>query len=163
MAKQPDYTHVLSLIEQCQDIGKVTAFYKNAHKRGVNIVANAAHRRLKSFIPAVQEQGLEKDFWVMFSAYEDLLLSYDRPTEKLNLARDLMLNEGVIAALDHWVSQKSQVWAFEFLMTTQREHLTAEYLVLKYQAEFQSAIVEQAQKRIESLEGLKNNQKLKAA
>ena len=163
MAKQPDYTHVLSLIEQCQDIGKVTTFYKNAHKRGVDIVKKAAHRRLKSFIPAVQEQGLEKDFWIVFSAYEDLLLSYDRPTEKLNRARELMLNEGGIAALDQWVSQKSQVWAFEYFMATQRKGLTAEHLVLKYQAEFQSAIVEQAQKRIESLESLKNNQKLKAA
>lgn len=163
MAKQPDYTHVLSLIEQCQDIGKVTTFYKNAQKRGVDIVKKAAHRRLKSFIPTVKKQSLEKDFWIMFSAYEDLLLSYDCPTEKLNRARELMLNEGVIAALDHWVSQKSQVWAFEYFMATQIKALTAEYLVLKYQAEFQSAIVEQAQKRIESLEGLKNNQKLKAA
>lgn len=148
MEEQPDYSYVLDLISQCEDVNKLATFVMNAQKRNASIVREAAYNRLKSFIPKSIIKGIDQDFWTMFSAHEDLLLERARPMTKLNSARELMLNEGAVSALDFWVKHKSQAWAFNYFMFNNRQTLTAENLVIEYSEHFSDDVYEMAQSRL---------------
>ncbi len=148
MDEQPDYSYVLNLINQCDDVSKLSTFVVNAQKRNVTIVRDAAYGRLKSFIPQSNIKGIDQDFWTMFSAHEDLLLEYARPTSKLNAARQRMLKDGALSALEFWVRHKSQAWAFDYFMKNHKQSLTAESLVFNYSELFPDDIYEMAQSRL---------------
>lgn len=145
MEEQPNHSYVLNLISQCEDVDRLATFIVNAQKRKVFVVREAAYRRLKSFIPKTIIKGIEQDFWIMFSAYEDLLLEYARPMTKLNGARRRMEEKGVIATLEFWVNHKSQAWAFEYFVKTGKENITAEALVSRYSDLFSKNVIETAQ------------------
>lgn len=150
MEEQPDYSYVLKLINQCDDVNKLSTFIINAQKKNASIVRDAAYNRLKSFIPNSNVKGIDQDFWTMFSAYEDLLLEYARPTSKLNAARLRMLNEGAVAAIEFWVKHKSQAWAFDYFMKNNKHSLTAESFVFKYSELFSDEVHKMAKKRFNS-------------
>lgn len=144
----PDYSHILHLISKSQDPAKLITFAMNAQKKNVSEVRKAALTRLDTLCPSYKEGSFEHDFWEMLMAYLKLLLENNRPTKRLMKAWQIARCEGEISALNQWVDNAEQSWAFEHFIGKAMLNQTAEKLVLKYPKRFEAEICENARKRI---------------
>lgn len=149
MDEKPDYNHILNLIAQCDDAEKLTRFTVNAKRKNADEVYKAAFTRLKSLLPLSNKVTFETKFWKMFSAYEDALIQYEKPTTRLNETRRIAQTEGPEMALADWILQKSQNWGFEHLVASGNVHLSAEALLLEYAEKFDIKAVATAKLRMD--------------
>lgn len=149
MDEKPEYSYILNLIAQCNDAEKLTRFAVNAKRKNADEVYNAAFTRLKSLLPLSNKITFETKFWKMFSAYEDALIQYEKPTTRLNESRRIAQTEGPEMALADWILQKSQNWGFEHLIALGHTHLTAEALLLEHAEQFDKKAVATAKSRMD--------------
>lgn len=122
----------------------------NARRLDREDIHDLAFRQLVSLEGMDMTDRLERDFYSVLNAYEEILTDKNGRTTKASRTRQKLAKKGVRACLYDW----SVGAATEgFLQLVERGHveLTAEYLVIKYADEFPEEAVKAAQERLDSL------------
>jgi hypothetical protein len=119
----------------------------NASRLGRDDVHRLAFRRLCSLEGANFDDPLERDFYDVLNAYEELLTEKNGRTTKASRTRQKLKNKGVRQCLIDWaLGQPTD--GFELLVQKGMPELTAEFLVVKYASDFPHDIVTAAQRRL---------------
>ena len=95
------------------------------------------------------DDPLERDFYEVLNAYEELLTEKYGRTTKASRTRQKLKNKGVWQCLNDWAAGPPTD-GFELLKDKGLTELTAEYLVLKYAEQFPLETTEAARKRLSS-------------
>lgn len=138
----PAFIQELSKIE---DLRQVMA---NAKTQSRPDVYWAAFNRLCEIQGMNYEDPLEKDFFCVLSAYEELLTEKNGKTTKANRTKQKLLRHGLHKCLEDWALSSTPTPGFILLMENGMQQLTAEYLVVKYADRFSENVVRAAQKRL---------------
>ena len=136
-------------IERLTDAKALGNLMKNARARGREDIRDAAFRRLVSLEGMDLDGSLERDFYEVLNAYEELLTEKNERTTKASRTRQKLANKGVRQCLVDWAVGPATE-GFELLADRGLYELTAEYLVLKHANEFPEAAVENARQRLSS-------------
>lgn len=123
-----------------------------------NLMANArrldredvylnAFRRLSELEGLDLSDPLERDFYQVLNAYEQLLTEKNGRTTKASRTRQKMKNKGVMQCLIDW-SVGNATGGFQLLADKGLPELTAEYLVVKYKDRFDDHVVESAKAKL---------------
>ena len=123
-----------------------------------NLMANArrlerediywlAFKRLCSLEGTNIDEPLERDFYDVLNAYEELLTEKNGRTTKASRTRQKLKNKGVRQCLIDW-AVGPPTDGFHLLIQKGLAELTAEYLVVKYAAQFPADAVEAARSRL---------------
>ena len=84
---------------------------------------------------------LEREFYQVLNAYEELLTEKNGRTTKANRTRQKLRNKGVKQCLIDWATGNA-TGGFELLVDKGLPELTAEYLVVRYGDRFDDEVVE---------------------
>ena len=120
---------------------------KNARTRGREDLYWVAFKRLCSLQGMNVENPLERDFYAVLAAYEELLSEKNGRTTKANRTRQKIKNRGIQQCLSDWATGQPTD-GFKFLVAKGQPELTAEYLVIKFADRFDHKVVESARKRL---------------
>lgn len=123
-----------------------------------NLMANArrldredvylnAFRRLCELEGLDLSDPLERDFYQVLNAYEELLTEKNGRTTKASRTRQKLKNKGVMQCLIDWAIG-SATGGFQLLVDKGLPELTAEYLVIKYKDRFEEDVVKSAKVRL---------------
>ena len=134
IAKMTDATLLRSLMENARRLGRDDTYW-------------LAFRRLCALEGMAFDDPLERDFYDVLNAYEELLTEKNGRTTKANRTRQKLKNKGVKQCLIDWaVGPPTE--GFNFLAKQGLVELTAEYLVVKYEDRFPATVVEAAKMRL---------------
>ncbi len=123
-----------------------------------NLMANArrlerediywlAFRQVCSLEGMSFDDPLEREFYDVLNAYEQLLTEKNGRPTKASRTRQKLKNKGVKQCLTDW-ALGSPTPGFKLLTEKGLPELTAEYLVVKYESQFPSKAVEAAKRRL---------------
>lgn len=124
---------------------------KNARDKGREDVYWEAFRRLCEVQGMAYEDPLERDFYQVLTAYEELLTEKNGRTTKASRTRQKLTRHSVEKCLEDWALSTTPTQGFELLVQAGMFKLTAEYLVTKYPERFSSAAVIAAKARLNSI------------
>ena len=93
------------------------------------------------------DEPLERDFYDVLNAYEELLTEKNGRTTKASRTRQKLKNKGVEQCLIDW-ALGPPTEGFKLLIEKGLAELTAEYLVVKHKGRFPSEVLEAAKKRL---------------
>ena len=93
------------------------------------------------------DDPLERDFYDVLNAYEELLTEKNGRTTKANRTRQKLKNKGVAQCLIDW-ALGPPTDGFRLLTEKGLSELTAEYLVVKHESRFPPEVVESAKRRL---------------
>jgi len=119
----------------------------NARRLGREDVYWLAFRRRCSLEGMSIDEPLERDFFDMLNAYEELLTEKNGRTTKASRTRQKLKNKGVEQCLIDW-ALGPPTEGFKLLVENGLAELTAEYLVVKHKGRFPTEVVEAANKRL---------------
>ena len=136
-------------IESCTDSEKLRSFRQNALRLDRKDLADRAFRQLCKVAGMDMNTALESDFYVVLSAYEELLTEKNGRTTRASRTRQKLSKTSVKKCIEDWALKDGETDAFKLLIERQMGELTAEYLVLKHSSEFDDAIVSSARKRLD--------------
>jgi len=94
---------------------------------------------------------LERDFYVMLTAYEELLSEKNGKRTSASRTRMKLRNKGVIGCLEDWAMSTQPTEGFNTLVANGQTELTGEFLVTKYSDRFSPAAVERAKTRLATI------------
>lgn len=106
-----------------------------------------AFSRLCSLEGMHMKDPLEREFYDVLNAYEQLLTEKNGRTTRASHTRQKLANKGVLQCLVDWASGPPTE-GFKLLVERGLEELTAEHLVVKYAERFPDAVVEAAISRL---------------
>ena len=121
---------------------------KNAERLGRLDVKADAFRRLCALEGLACEDALERDFYTTLNAYEELLTEKHGRTTKANRTRQKLRRKGVRECLADWAIGHPTD-GFHALVERGMWELTGEYLVVKYDTEFEPQVVAAARQRLQ--------------
>lgn len=152
MLEDQDYTKILDLISTCQSTAKLNNFIKNAERKNVAVVRDAAIRQLASLIPDYKPGTLEYDFWKVLRTYELVLKEGGKDHVRLYKTREKVESQGVEKTLSDWTNLQLHQTVFETLLKRNMGDLTAESIIFKYSNKFDQEIVDAAQGRLDAFD-----------
>ncbi len=136
-----------SKIAQLADRGALRNLMDNAKRLEREDVYWLAFKRLCSLEGMVYDDPLERDFYDVLNAYEELLTEKHGRTTKASRTRQKLKNKGVEQCLIDWALGDSTD-GFRLLVEKGLPELTAEYLVVKHATRFPEAAVTAARERL---------------
>lgn len=136
-----------SKIAQLADRDALRNLMENARRLNRDDVYWQAFRRLCSLEGMQYDDPLERDFYDVLNAYEELLTLKHGRTTKAARTRQKLANKGVEQCLIDW-ALGPPTDGFKLLIDNGLPELTAEYLVVKYDKRFPRNAVESARKRL---------------
>jgi hypothetical protein len=119
----------------------------NARRLENEAVHRLAFRRLCSLEGMNIDDPLEREFYDVLNAYEELLTEKNGRTTKANRTRLKLKNKGVCQCLIDW-TMGPPTDGFTLLIDRGLAELSAEYLVTKHADRFPPEVVEAARKRL---------------
>ena len=134
-------------ISKLTDAKALHTLMTNARRLGNEDVYWLAFKRVCSLEGLSLEDPLEREFFDVLNAYEELLTEKNGRTTKANRTRQKLKNKGVRKCLIDW-AVGPQTDGFKFLVEKALPELTAEYLVVKYADQFPTGAVDSARKRL---------------
>ena len=134
-------------IEQIADRDALRNLMENAKRLEREDVYWLAFKRLCSLEGMVYDDPLERDFYDVLNAYEELLTLKNGRTTKATRTRQKLKNKGVEQCLVDWALGNPTA-GFRLLVEKGLAELTAEYLVVKYATRFPEAVVKAARERL---------------
>ena len=137
----------VSKITRITDEGALRNLMSNARRLEREDVYWLAFRRLCALEGMSLDDPLERDFYDVLNAYEELLTEKNGRTTKANRTRQKLKNKGVEQCLIDWAIGPPTD-GFKLLTEKGLQELTAEHLVVKYESRFPAAAVEAAKKRL---------------
>ena len=87
---------------------------------------------------------LERDFYAMLTAYEELLAEKHGRKQPAARTRQKIKKKGFLACLEDWAISEKRTDGFETLVSRGHVELTGEYLVTKYPERFSARAVSNA-------------------
>ncbi len=136
-----------SKIAQLSDKGALRNLMQNARRLDRDDIYWQAFRRLCSLEGMIYDDPLERDFYDVLNAYEELLTLKHGRTTKASRTRQKLANKGVEQCLIDW-AVGAPTDGFKLLIEKGLPELTAEYLVVKYEKRFPQRAVEAARRRL---------------
>lgn len=136
-----------SKIAQLTDKTGLRNLMDNARQLDRDDVYWRAFRRLCSLEGMQYDDPLERDFYDVLNAYEELLTLKHGRTTKATRTRQKLVNKGVEQCLIDW-ALGPPTDGFKLLIDKGLPELTAEFLVVKYETRFPPPAVEAARKRL---------------
>ncbi len=136
-----------SKIAQLADRDALRNLMENARRLDRDDVYWQAFRRLCSLEGMQYDDPLDRDFYDVLNAYEELLTLKHGRTTKAARTRQKLANKGVEQCLMDW-ALGPPTDGFKLLIDKGLLELTAEFLVVKYESRFPPPVVEAAQKRL---------------
>lgn len=137
----------VSKIEQMADREGLKNLMNNARRLGREDVYWHAFKRLCSLEGMAYDDPLEREFYDVLNAYEELLTEKHGRTTKAARTRQKLQNKGVEQCLIDWALGEPTD-GFKLLVEKGLPELTAEYLVVKYGTRFAENVVEAARKSL---------------
>ena len=134
-------------IAQLTDKEALRNLMNNAQRLERDDVYWQAFRRLCSLEGMNYDDPLERDFYDVLNAYEELLTQKNGRTTKATRTRQKLVNKGVEECLVDWALGEPTD-GFRLLVEKGLPELTAEYLVVKYATRFPKVAVDAARKRL---------------
>ena len=129
------------------DIKALRNLMANAKRLERDDVYWLAFKRLCSLEGMAFDDPLERDFYDVLNAYEELLTEKNGRTTKASRTRQKLKNKGVKQCLIDWaIGEPTE--GFKLLVSKGLSELTAEYLVAKHAEQFPGAVVEAARERL---------------
>jgi hypothetical protein len=119
----------------------------NARRLGRDDVYWLAFKRLCSLEGMRFDDPLEREFYDVLNAYEELLTEKNGRTTKANRTRQKLKNKGLGQCLIDW-AVGPQTEGFKLLTGKGLAQLTAEYLLVKYRERFPASAVAAARQRL---------------
>jgi hypothetical protein len=151
----PDYSKILAVIAASTDADQLRNFEKNARTKGVKVIEEAAFSRLLSIltdsVPNRPPHSLERDFWTMIHAFEEILRAERGRTVRMTRTRQKVARVGVVQILIDFATAATPTDGFDTLIERHRPDLTGEALVLRHASLFEPAVVAAASARLESV------------
>jgi hypothetical protein len=136
-----------SKIAQITDTKSLRNLMANARRLNRDDVYWLAFKRLCSLEGANLDDPLERNFYDVLNAYEELLTERNGRTTKASRTRQKLKNKGVKQCLIDWAIGPPTD-GFQLLVQKGLAELTAEYLVLKFAASFPADAVDAARRRL---------------
>ena len=136
-----------SKIAQMSDKEALRNLMQNARRLDRDDIYWQAFRRLCSLEGMIYDDPLERDFYDVLNAYEELLTLKHGRTTKASRTRQKLANKGVEQCLIDW-ALGAPTDGFKLLIEKGLPELTAEYLVVKYEKRFPRRAVEAARRRL---------------
>jgi hypothetical protein len=134
-------------ITQMTDAKGLRNLMENARRLGRDDIYWLAFRRLCSLEGMNFDDPLERDFYDVLNAYEELLTEKNGRTTKASRTRQKLKNKGVTQCLVDW-AMGPPTEGFKLLVEKGLPELTAEYLVVKYETRFPLTAVEAVKERL---------------
>ena len=134
-------------IEQMADRDALRNLMENAKRLERDDIYWLAFKRLCSLEGMAYDDPLERDFYDVLNAYEELLTEKHGRTTKASRTRQKLKNKGVEQCLIDWALGDSTD-GFRLLVEKGLPELTAEYLVVKHATRFPEAAVKAARERL---------------
>ena len=134
-------------IKRLVDRGALRNLMDNAKRLERDDVYWLAFKQLCSLEGMTYDDPLERDFYDVLSAYEELLTEKNGRTTKANRTRQKLKKKGVKQCLIDW-ALGAPTEGFKLLVGKGLPELTAEYLVVKYATQFPEAAVKAARERL---------------
>jgi len=144
----------LSKIAQITDEKALRNLMGNARRLGREDAYWLAFRRLCALEGMRLDDPLERDFYDVLNAYEELLTEKNGRTTKANRTRQKLRNKGLKQCLIDW-ALGPPTDGFKLLIEKGLAELTAEHLVVKYESRFPSPVVAAARARLHDAGTLK--------
>ena len=139
-----------SRIAKMTDANGLRNLMDNARRLGREDLYLHAFRRLCELEGLDLSDPLERDFYQVLNAYEELLTEKNGRTTKANRTRQKLKNKGVTQCLIDWAVGNA-TGGFELLVGKGLPELTAEYLVIQYEDRFENEVVEAAKLKLLSV------------
>ena len=136
-----------SKIAQLADRDELRNLMDNARRLDRDDVYWQAFRRLCSLEGMQYDDSLERDFYDVLNAYEELLTLKHGRTTKAARTRQKLATKGVEQCLIDW-APGPPTDGFKLLVEKGFVELTAEPPVVKYESRFPPPVVEAARKRL---------------
>lgn len=143
-------SRMLEFVSTCDDPGKLRTIIKNARKRGVDVLADAAFRKLVSVLPSESPGTMEHDFWRTIHTFEYVLSEERGRTTRLTRTRQKVRRVGVVQTLIDWALDTKQTEGFRMLLERGMPELTGEAIVLRHPSRFDATVVSAASARLEA-------------
>ena len=134
-------------IERLVDREALRNLMDNAKRLERDDVYWLAFKQLCSLEGITYDDPLERGFYDMLNAYEQLLTEKNGRTTKATRTRQKLKNKGVQQCLVDW-ALGPPTDGFKLLVEKGLPELTAEYLVVKYAKRFPEAVVKAARERL---------------
>ncbi len=134
-------------IEQMADRDALRNLMETAKRLERDDIYWLAFKRLCSLEGMAYDDPLERDFYDVLNAYEELLTEKHGRTTKASRTRQKLTNKGVEQCLIDWALGDSTD-GFRLLVEKGLPELTAEYLVVKHATRFPEVAVEAARERL---------------
>jgi hypothetical protein len=142
--KIPDFITRLNTVDELKNV------MENAKSAGREDVYWAAFERLCAIQGDRHNSELEKDFYRMLAAYEELLSQKNNRNQPAIRTRQKLKRHGIKKCLEDWALAKTETQGFKLLVEKGKAHLTAEAIVLKHNDMFSNEIVLAAKTRLEA-------------
>ncbi len=136
-----------SKIAQMNDKDGLQNLMENARKLDRDDVYWLAFRQKCSLEGMNLDDPLERDFYNVLNAYEELLTEKNGRTTKANRTRQKLARKGIEQCLIDW-ALGAPTEGFKLLIKKGLSELTAEHLVVHYKDRFPPEAVDAAQKRL---------------
>jgi hypothetical protein len=126
-------------------------FMANAKRLGRDDLWREAFKRLCGLEGLNYDDQLDRDFYEMLAAYEELLAAKHGKRIGANRTRRKLKNKGVVQCLEDWATSTQFTQGFDMLVENGLPELTGEALVLKHSSRFSEKAVAAARKRLAAL------------
>ena len=127
----------------------------NAKRLGRDDIYRLAFARKCALEGLTMDDPVEREFYTVLAAYEELLTEKNGRTTKANRTRQKMKNKGIHQCLIDW-TLGSPTDGFKLLVERDMPEMTAEFLVQKYANKFPEDVVAAAKDRLQ-VAGVKLN------
>jgi len=134
-------------IERLDDKGELRNLMANAKRLERDDIYWLAFKQLCSLEGMAYEDPVERDFYDVLNAYEELLTEKHGRTTRASRTRQKLKNKGVEQCLIDWALGDPTA-GFKLLLEKGLPELTAEHLVVKHAKRFPETVVKAAGERL---------------
>jgi hypothetical protein len=138
-------------ISSYTDPKQLQTLMKNAKQQGRDDVYFEALRRRCELLGLNYDDPLERDFYSMLAAYEELLSEKNKRRTAASRTRQKLKDKGVVECLEDWARGYTETEGFKLLTQAGLTELTGEYLVTKYPDRFTAEAVRRANARLKNV------------
>jgi hypothetical protein len=134
------------------DPAEVRQIMANAKRLGNDDLYWEAFRKVCQLEGKNFEDPLERDFYSMLAAYEELLYAKHGKRIRATRVRDKLQRKGFLACLEDWAVGSKRTEGFTTLVSSGHVELTGEFLVSKYPDRFTPKAVRNARMVLDMVE-----------
>jgi hypothetical protein len=143
----------MKTIESCLDAKSLRQIAFNARQKGELAVAHAADLRLYAILPSEAPGTLEYDVWQSIHALEGTLSTERNKTTRLGRTRQKISRVGELQTIKDLILGAKPSEGFFMLIDRKMANLTFEAVALQHPDRFDSAVLNAAIERLQSVDG----------